>query len=415
METNAPTKITNPEPLFSPEEMNTIVEAVAPAPKDPAIKPNDPPKPDDQNLPDPDKNKPDDKKDDKPPKDPLFQIPEDVLPKGDKSTKPKPEDRIDPDKIKIEDYPVNARANVGNLRKQMIADHRRITALEKAGIKFEEVNGELVVTGGSAVKMEEYEALKKRAEEQEAILERTNLIASRSFKEKFETPMIQQKKTIYDLAVGLLPDRFKEKASQDGFLAVIDQLSGVPMASRVEYLKKYFPDSVGSFIPLFQKVDEINAGATAALQDWKKTKEQLGTENSLRMSEQTREAKTLMLKAGLEDVSKNGFWMFKRTSGVDEASKKWNAQVDALEQSTAKIFDSDDPKLQTQAIVRGVASEYLLGLATSMQTRIRELEESLAQYETADPSIRGTRKAPDGKREIPASMTPAQAAEALFG
>ena len=396
-------------PLIDPTEFEAMVEKVAPAAKEiPAPGEQKPPEPKAVEKP----NVIDEPKKGTAPTDPLAGIPKDVLP--EKKVAPKPEERIDAEKIKVEDFPQAARTNVGNLRKQMIADQRRIAALEKAGIKFEEKDGEIVVTGGSAVKQEEYEALQKRATEQETILERTNILESRGFKEKFVQPLLQQKKLVFELAAGLAPDKFKDKVSQDGFLRVIDQLSEVPMANRVEYLKKYFPDSVGSFIPLFQKIDELNGAGNAALADWKKTKDELGTQQRVALSEQTREAKTLMLKAGLDDVTKGGFWMFKKTSGVDDGSKKWNEQVGTLEQQVAKIFDSDDPKLQTQAIVRGVAAEYLLGLSVSMQKRIEELQEELSQYETADPSIRGQRRSGGGKPSIPGSMTAAEAAAAVL-
>jgi len=407
-----------PEPLFSPDEMTGIVNKVAPeaSPANPPVVKQEPapkvkPAPKVESV---IKIEPVIEPVEKPIEvNPLDIIPKDVLPEKKKPDQ-KSEERLDAEAIKVEDYPQTHRANVANLRKQMLNDQRRLKALEAKGIKFEEANGEITVVGGTATNQAEFEKLQQRVTEQEAVLERTNLIESKGFKEKYVKPLLQQKKLVYDLATGLLPEKFKTEEDRNGFLSIIDQLSGVTMPERVSYLKKYFPESVGSFIPLFQKIDELNQTGSAALENWKTAKEELGAEQKVYLSEQTREAKTIMMKAGLEDVSKRGYWMFKKTSGIDEHAKKWNAQVDTLTQQTAAIFDSDDPKLQTEAIVRGVAAEYLLGLTTSMQTRIEELQEQLSQYEVADPSIRGIRKSPSGVPVIPGSMTAAAASKQIF-
>jgi hypothetical protein len=229
---------------------------------------------------------------------------------------------------------------------------------------------------------EEIAAVKKQAEELQAIVDRVALQESPRFRERFEAP----KRALLDQIKGYL-----KQAEVDESIG--EKALGMTLKERLALLSEHSDDLKPLLIPLFAQIDSLDQARASEL-----TKSSEARKLDLQQQQQqVAEFKTRTFNDVLEKAALNGHFIFQEVEGNHD----WNKVVTETRTLAKALFDSQDPMDQAAGLLLGAAAPRYLELYRNERKERERLEGELRKHQRALPRVGGGQDS--GGSDAPAS------------
>ena len=204
-------------------------------------------------------------------------------------------------------------------------------------------------------KLADYDAMTQRMKEMETELAKENLARHPQFKAEFDIPM---QETVTQIKQYGLTD---EQAQQAIALAPRE---------RVKFLQEKAPEMVPYLVPLFGQIDGINMKRTARIANAQHELKRMQDMQAV----QVRQFRQQHLAAAIERSLQAGFSCLKDTP-----------QNATLRNLANEVVMSDDPRIQTSAMVQGVTANYYRSIAAKALQELMSLRQKMTEMGASVP------------------------------